>query len=120
MPKLVILDDDRMVTLLVKRSLPPAEFEVVAVTDSSQIMPLLEGGPVDLLVTDLMMPQLDGLEVCRLVRHHPKLKSLKVLVLTAKRLTTEERKELLDLGVEIVSKPFVPAALTEKIRGMLA
>lgn len=120
MHTILILDDERFVTLLVKNALRLQDFEVIGVTDPRQALATLEQTPVSLLVTDLMMPLLDGFEVIRRVRSQPALKKLPIIVLTAKKVTTEERRELVELEVEILSKPFLPTALAEKIRQKVA
>jgi len=120
MGKIVVLDDDRVITLLVKSALKLQDFDVVGITDPDEAVPTLEKMDVDLLVTDIMMPGTDGFEVCRQVRRHPDMKDLMILVLTAKQLSVEERKELMELDAEVIIKPFSPLTIREKILKLLS
>lgn len=118
--KIVVVDDERFVTMLIAGSLRVMDFEVVSLTDSEKALALLKEEKVRLLVTDIMMPKLDGMQLCRQIRKIKSHTDLKILALTAKKLNVDERKELMDLHVDVMSKPFSPVDLKEKITLLLA
>lgn len=115
---LVVLDDEKSVSLLVSNALRLRGFQVISLTDPQQLLPTLAASPVTVLVTDIMMPVLDGVELCRQVRAAGYTK-LAILALTAKRLSVDERSTLQSLGVEIMTKPFSPNAFAAKVTAMV-
>ncbi len=117
--KILVLDDDRFITLIIKSSLKLHDFEVLALTDPLLVIDTLNGGPFDLLITDLMMPGIGGKDLCARIRQNDTIKNIKILLLTAKRLDLEERKEFMEMDVSIMTKPFSPIVLIDKINASL-
>lgn len=116
--RILVADDDGVVLDVVGRYLRHAGMDVVAVSDGAAAIDEIEGGTVDLAVLDVMMPHLDGIEVCRRARSgtHP---DLPLILLTALG-SPDDRVLGLESGADdYVTKPFSPRELVARIRAML-
>ena len=82
MKTVLIVDDSSSMRVLVAHTLKEAGFSVVEGQDGKDGLDKLSGGPVDLIITDLNMPVMDGLELIRRVRQLPKHKFTPILMLT--------------------------------------
>jgi two-component system, OmpR family, alkaline phosphatase synthesis response regulator PhoP len=120
MRRVLVIDDEADVRLLYRVNLRHAGFEVLEAEDGERgIDAALEHLP-DAVVLDLMMPRVDGFEVLRVLRAHPDASEMPVLVLTADSRSDHHRR-CYELGAdEVMTKPFVPDALTRGISRMLA
>lgn len=114
--KILVVDDDSKTVELIKLYLEKDGYQVLAAYDGRQALELARQKQPDLIVLDLMLPQVDGLDVCRVLRSESKIP---IIMLTAK--TTEEDKLLgLDLGADdYVTKPFSPRELLARVRAVL-
>lgn len=114
--RILIVDDEPQITRVLRRSLTTHNYEVRVATDGKSALQLMEDWSIDLLVTDLSMPNMDGLELCRKVRA---LSSVPIIVLSVKG---EERTKVraLDAGADdYVTKPFGIDELLARIRAAL-
>ena len=113
---LVVYDESRMRNL-VKDFLVKSNYEVVEAEDGEQALDIFfEQNDIDLIILDVMMPKMDGWQVCREIRAYSKVP---IIMLTAK---TDERDELqgFELGVdEYISKPFSPKILVARVEAIL-
>ncbi len=113
---ILLAEDDRKQVELVRRYLERESHQVVAAHDGQQALDVLRRARPDLLVLDVMLPVVDGLEVCRIVRAES---DLPILMLTAR---SEEDDMLvgLDLGADdYMTKPFSPRELVVRVRALL-
>jgi len=119
MRRVLVIDDEADVRLLYRVNLRHAGFEVLEAEDGERgIETALEHLP-DAVVLDLMMPQTDGFEVLRVLRSHPNAGEVPVLVLTADAHPDDHRR-CFELGADdVITKPFLPEAITEGIASML-
>ena len=94
-------------------------FTVSLARDGQQALDAILRDPPDLVLLDVMMPRKGGLEVCQEVRADPRLKGVRILMLTAKGRDTDAAKGLA-LGADAyVTKPFATKDLIETVRAML-
>ncbi|MBI1881772.1 MAG: response regulator transcription factor [Chloroflexi bacterium] len=116
--KILVVDDDKKTLDLIKLYLEKDGYRVLAAYDGLQALELARQKRPDLIVLDLMLPQVDGLDVCRTLRVRGESK-VPIIMLTAR--TTEEDKLLgLDLGADdYVTKPFSPRELLARVRAVL-
>jgi DNA-binding response OmpR family regulator len=114
--KVLIVDDDKKTVELVRLYLEKDGYQVLAAYDGQQALELARHKLPDLLVLDLMLPKIDGLDLCRILRAETKVP---IILLTAR--TTEDDKLLgLDLGADdYVTKPFSPRELLARVRAVL-
>ena len=115
--RILIVDDDRKIVDLVRAYLEKDGYRVLTAHDGLQALEVARQRRADLLVLDLMLPGIDGLDVCRLLRGEGN--KVPIIMLTAK--TTETDKLIgLDLGADdYVTKPFSPRELLARVRAVL-
>jgi len=114
--KILMVDDDKKTVDLVRLYLEKDGYRALAAYDGRQALSLIRQKRPDLVVLDLMLPEVDGLDVCRILRAESRVP---IIMLTAR--TTEEDKLLgLDLGADdYVTKPFSPRELLARVRAVL-
>lgn len=116
----MIVDDDPLILQVVSTVLDLEEFDVVTATTGEQALQDLPGAGAALVVTDVMMPDMDGFELCDRIRRDPVTKALPVILLTA-RDSSEDRTRGGEVGADAyLTKPFSPLELIEAIDGLLA
>ena len=115
--KILVVDDESRMRKLVRDFLVKNNYEVVEAADGEEALDLFfEINDIDLVILDVMMPKMDGWQVCREIRAYSKAP---IIMLTAK---SDERNELLgfELGVdEYISKPFSPKILVARVEAIL-
>ena len=113
---IVAADDDPQLLRLVTRNLELEGYEVLAASDGQQALDLIETRRPDLVLLDVMMPRLDGFEVCRRVRE---FSAVPILLLTA-RGQDQDKVRGLDLGADdYLTKPFNVDELLARVRAVL-
>jgi DNA-binding response OmpR family regulator len=118
-PVLLVVDDDELAAKAVVRVLQKRGYEVLCAHSGIAALKLLAERPVDVLVLDVMMPGMTGLEVCRELRQSPRLAELPVILLTGCD-DFETRAAGMKLGVsEFLCKPFAHHELLARIRAQL-
>jgi phosphate regulon transcriptional regulator PhoB len=121
MPKTTVLvvEDDADIVELLEYNMRTAGFDVLAATDGYTALSVAREKHPDLIVLDLMIPELDGLEVCRELKRGVETRSIPVIMLTA-RGEEVDRIVGLELGADdYVVKPFSPRELLLRIRAVL-
>jgi len=114
--KVLIVDDDVKTVELVKLYLKRDGYKVLTAYDGVEALRLAREGHPDLIVLDLMLPDIDGLEVCRTLRGES---DVSIIMLTA-RTTDEDKLAGLELGADdYVTKPFSPRELAARVRAVL-
>ncbi|MCO1577099.1 response regulator transcription factor [Crossiella sp. SN42] len=114
--RVLVVDDDLTVRDVVRRYLEGAGHQVRLAGDGEQALALFEQAAADLVVLDLMLPGIDGLEVCRRLRRHS---AVPVVMLTALG-EEEDRVAGLQLGADdYVTKPFSPRELVLRVNSVL-
>lgn len=119
MPRVLVVDDEETILELIAYNLQKEGFQVETATDGREALEKAARHPPDLLVLDWMLPEVDGLEVCRLLRGDPKTMGLPVIMLTARG--EEVDKVLgLELGAnDYMTKPFSMRELLARIKAHL-
>ena len=114
--RILVVEDEPMVAEVVERYLRRERYDVEVVHDGERALASFEREPPDLVVLDLMLPGIDGMEVCRRLRERV---ATPVIMLTARG---DEVDKLLGLGMgadDYVTKPFSPRELTARIQAVL-
>lgn len=115
--KILVVDDESRMRKLVKDFLSKSGYEVLEAGDGEEAVDIFfKDKEIALIILDVMMPKMDGWQVCREIRQYSKVP---IIMLTAK---SDERDELLgfDLGVdEYISKPFSPKILVARVEAIL-
>lgn len=117
---MLIVDDEPIILRLLQVNLRLEGFEVVACSNGEDALRRAEQQPPDVAVLDVVLPGIDGFEVCRRLRLVPATADVPVVMVTA-QAQDEDRERGYALGVfEYVTKPFHPAALIAIVRTALA
>ncbi len=117
MSRIIVIEDDRAILRGLKDNLEYESYEVLTATDGEQGYRLIRGQSCDLIVLDLMIPKMDGYELCRKVRSEGV--TVPILMLTA-RSEEMDRVHGLDIGADdYVTKPFSMPELLARIRAIL-
>jgi CheY-like chemotaxis protein len=120
-PKVLVVDDNQDVRDLVVHILNADGFHVYAAIDGENALTILNSNPVDLVLLDVMMPGISGLEVLKEIRSgsNKKLRDIPVMMITAKS-STDDIDQALALGANsYVVKPFRGTTIREKVRTIL-
>jgi DNA-binding response OmpR family regulator len=119
MTRILIVEDDRDIAELVERYLQKAGFATEVLSSGRDALKAIAHRPPDLLVLDLMLPHVDGLEICRSVRHDGRTAAIPIIMLTA-RADESERIVGLEIGADdYIAKPFSPNELVARVRALL-
>lgn len=116
-PKILVVDDEEAIVKLVSFNLQKEGFETIAAYDGREALELIHREHPDLVVLDIMLPEMDGFDLCRLLRQE-KI-STPILMLTAK---DEEIDKVLGLELgadDYLTKPFSPRELVARVKAIL-
>ncbi|KJS11535.1 MAG: transcriptional regulator [Desulfotomaculum sp. BICA1-6] len=119
MYRILMVDDEKNIVELVKFNLVREGFEVLAAYDGLEAIKIALAKKPDLIVLDIMIPSLDGLEVCRQLRQNEATRNIPVIMLSARG---EELDRILGLEIgadDYVTKPFSPRELLARIKARL-
>ena len=117
--KILIVDDEQDIVDAIEFQLKREGFRVITAADGAKALTAAQRDAPDAIVLDLMLPEVDGLEVCRTLRAHEKTKHIPILMLTAK---TQEADRVvgLELGADdYITKPFSVRELIARIKAVL-
>ena len=115
--RVLVVDDDPLVRNLLAAVLHDASFDLDEAVDGHDALAIASVHPPDVVVVDVMMPGLDGFEVCRALRADPAFATTRIVVLTAKS-SNGAREEAFDAGADaFFTKPFSPLDLIETVMG---
>lgn len=117
--RILVVDDEPDILELVQYNLAREHYDVVCVESGEEALAQVHAAPLDLIVLDLMLPGVHGLDVCRMLKRHPRTAAIPVVMLTARG---EEADIVagLELGADdYLTKPFSPRVLLARIRAVL-
>jgi two-component system phosphate regulon response regulator PhoB len=117
--KIIVVDDETDVSDLICFHLQKAKYEVLAVADGAAALPLIRAEKPALVVLDLMLPGVSGLEICRALKGDPKTAGIPIIMLTAK---AEEVDRIVgfELGADdYVVKPFSPREFVLRVNAVI-
>lgn len=118
MPKILIVEDEPDIVELLAYNLHQAGFETITVFNGEDALRHANTKPPDLVLLDVLLPGVDGLEVCRILKRNPTTADIPVIMLTAKGEKTD-RIVGLELGADdYVTKPFSPREVVLRIRAV--
>ena len=117
--QILVVDDDKEIARLLRGYLEKAGFDVLVAHDGRTAVHNLRREKPDLLVLDLMLPDMDGYDITRLVRQEETLRPMPIIMLTA-RVEDSDKIVGLELGADdYVTKPFNPAEVVARVRAQL-
>ena len=117
--RILIIEDDKHISKLVNYNLEKAGYDSTVVEDGEEALDILSKQGVDLIILDIMLPKMDGFEVCRIIKQESKFKNIPIIMLTAKGEEVD-RIVGLELGADdYVVKPFSPRELVLRVKAIL-
>lgn len=117
--RILVVDDEPAIARLVKMSLAVEGYEVRTATSGFEAMEALDDMKPDLAVLDIMMPGMNGFELCLELKKSPKTKNTKIVFLTARGNPGDAQQGLAVGGDDYILKPFDPEELLEKVRSLI-
>lgn len=117
--KILIVDDDPQIHKLLGKMLPSPKFSVESAFNAEEAKKGIESADPDLIVLDIMMPKVSGIEVLKFVRENPKHKNILILILSAKDAQDDRLNGLSQGADDYVAKPFHMKHLVRKIEHMI-
>jgi two-component system, OmpR family, alkaline phosphatase synthesis response regulator PhoP len=117
--KVLVVDDEIYIVHILDFSLGMEGYEVITALDGEQALERMKAEKPDLVVLDIMMPKLDGYEVCKAIKSNPTTKQTPVILLSAKGRNVDQKLGF-DVGADdYITKPFSPRKLVERINQLL-
>jgi len=117
--KVMVIDDEPDIVKLVKISLEMANFEVIEAFSGKEALEKVQKTVPDLFLLDIMMPEMNGYEVCQKLKGEEKTRNVPVVMLTAKGQKGDAEQGLKVGADDYIIKPFDPYELGEQIHEML-
>ncbi|MFN8242642.1 MAG: response regulator [Ferruginibacter sp.] len=117
--KILVVDDDPYILLSLEFLMRKNGFDVMVARNGTEALDLLEKQVPDLVLLDIMMPDVDGYEICRHIKKSAKLKAIKVVFISAKSKESDIRKSY-ELGASLyITKPFSTRELLKQVKELL-
>jgi two-component system alkaline phosphatase synthesis response regulator PhoP len=119
MSKILIVDDEQDIVELISYNLEKEGFKTVKVYDGEAALGMVRSEKPDLMILDLLLPKMNGLDVCKAVRRNPEIANLPIIMLTAKG---EEIDKIIGLEIgadDYITKPFSVKELVARVRSIL-
>jgi DNA-binding response OmpR family regulator len=119
-PKVLVIDDDPVILELLRVNFEIEGFEVVVAADGVEGLAKASGAKPDVILSDIMMPRMDGLEVVARLKAGAATRHIPIILLSAKAQNAEVQQGL-DAGADdYVTKPFDPLELIDRVNAVLA
>src|SRR5262249_38205908 len=115
LPRVVVADDDPINLVIISNALQ-GEFEVITVSNGMEALERVEKGDIDLVLLDIVMPDLDGFQVCTRLKNNPTTSSVPVIFVTGLDDSTEETRGFSVGGVDYIPKPIHPTVVRARVR----
>ncbi|MDA8130026.1 MAG: response regulator [Elusimicrobia bacterium] len=118
-PDIIIVEDDPLVGEISRDILAGAGYAVQLVPESREAVAAVRAGMPKLVITDIMMPGVTGLDICKALKADPHLKDIPVMVMSAKSFETEKRRAAMFGAAYFLVKPFSEKSLLSTVAGIL-
>jgi DNA-binding response OmpR family regulator len=114
--KVLMVDDDRLIVMLLKDIVKGAGYDVDTASKGKEAWEKIQSWRPDLIVLDIMLPEISGFELARRIKADEKLKHIPIIMLTALRSPADVTDAKLAGAVEVLLKPLPPETLLERIK----
>lgn len=106
-----MIDDEPFILMMIEDKLKRSKIDVITIRDSNNAVEVIRKELPDLIILDWMMPEINGLEICKLMKNDPDLNNIPIFMLTAKGQDSDEKLGF-QCGVDrYITKPFSPKSL---------
>ena len=114
--KVLVADDDRNVISIIRDSLEPELYEVLEAVNGKEALGMVFAESPDIIVLDIMMPDMDGYRVCQELKEHDSTKKVPIIILSAKA-GVDDKLKAIDIGIDdYIVKPFDPRELKARMK----
>jgi len=114
--KVMVIDDEPFILMMIEDKLKNAKIDVITVRKSKHAIERIREERPDLIILDWMMPELSGIDLCKLIKRDPDLQGIPIFMLTAKGQDSDEQQGI-QCGVNrYITKPFSPRSLLELVQ----
>lgn len=118
--KILVVDDDPYILMSLEFLMKKNGFDVLVARNGTEALQIIKGFIPDVVLLDIMMPDVNGYEICEYIKTHKKLKHCQVVFLSAKSSEADRQKGL-DLGASLyIAKPFSTRTIVSQIKSLLA
>ena len=121
--KILVVDDEPHIRVLLEQTLEDLEdeydVELFVASDGEEGLEIIREEKPDLVFLDVMMPKMNGYDVCRTVKNDPELQDIKIILLTAKGQEADKKLGLEVGALKYMTKPFDPDAVVEEAVSIL-
>ncbi|GAP62864.1 hypothetical protein ARMA_1287 [Ardenticatena maritima] len=118
-PRVLIVDDEPNIVISIEFLMRQAGYDVQVAHSGEDAMALISTNPPDLVILDIMLPGIDGFEVCQWIREHQEWDDVKIVMLTAKGRDVEISKGFALGANAYITKPFSTRHLVEEVQRVL-
>jgi DNA-binding response OmpR family regulator len=120
MSKIVVVDDDRVTVALLEKALSSADVQILSAPNGQIGLSLISGERPEVVIIDLLIPQIDGFELCRWIRNSPDLKETKIIIMSAIYKGVYFKRDISDSGADaFLAKPLNMQELRAKVASFL-
>jgi DNA-binding response OmpR family regulator len=117
--KVIVIDDEPFILMMIEEKLRKANIDVTTLRESRYALEVIKNNKPDLIILDWMMPELSGIELCRMIKADPELRDIPIFMLTAKGQDSDEEQGF-QCGVNrYITKPFSPKSLLEMVQEII-
>lgn len=113
--KVIVIDDEPFILMMIEDKLKKAGIKVITLRESINAVSVVKNEKPDLIILDWMMPELSGIDLCKMLKSEPDIAEIPIFMLTAKGQEADEQLGLKCGVTRYITKPFSPKSLLEMI-----
>lgn len=118
--KLLVVDDEASVLTMVRLLLRGTDFDIIGASSGEEALTLAQAHDIDMVLLDIMMPDMSGVTVCGHLRANPQLRRIPIVMLTALDDYATRREATQAGATDLITKPVTREELVAKLNGVLA
>lgn len=119
-PRILLVDDEPSIIKMVSKRLEVEGFEVMMAMDGQEALDKAHSEKPDLIILDLMLPKLNGYEVCSMLKQEAQYRAIPIMLFTAKAQDKDEKSGMMCGANAYLRKPFQAQQLLEQIRSLIS
>jgi len=119
--RILAVDDETKILSMMRKTFSkyPDEIEFCSTTSGMEALVMLGKSRFDLIILDVVMPDMDGIQVCITLKQNPDTAGIKIIVITGHQLLEEQEEYLKGNAECVIKKPFSPSVMLEKVRALM-
>jgi DNA-binding response OmpR family regulator len=114
--KVIVIDDEPFILMMIEEMLRKAKITAITLRQSIHALEVIKKEHPQLIILDWMMPEMSGIELCKLIKNDPEISHIPVFMLTARGQETDEKLGMQCGIARYITKPFSPKILLNMIR----